>query len=119
MGAQGFAGGWEPHPGQGEGAPTPLRCTALYCTVLHPDPLLRCSMRARAHALPVLPHVYCSLLCTCTAPHQIPPLWTAPCIPQHENEDLSLYDHWEPVTAADVQTPNEVYAELRGERGGG
>ncbi|KAG2430310.1 hypothetical protein HYH02_013787 [Chlamydomonas schloesseri] len=32
---------------------------------------------------------------------------------KHENEDLSLYDHWEPVTAADVQTPNEVYAELR------
>eukprot|EP00198_Chlamydomonas_reinhardtii_P010887 XP_001700224.1 predicted protein [Chlamydomonas reinhardtii] len=27
---------------------------------------------------------------------------------KHENEDLSLYDHWEPVTAADVQTPNEV-----------
>lgn len=35
---------------------------------------------------------------------------------KHENEDLSLFDHWEPVTAADVQTPNEVYAELRGER---
>lgn len=35
---------------------------------------------------------------------------------KHENEDLSLYDHWEPVTAMDVQTPNEVYAELRGER---
>ncbi|GLI60364.1 hypothetical protein VaNZ11_002488 [Volvox africanus] len=32
---------------------------------------------------------------------------------KHENEDLSLYDHWEPVTAMDVQTPNEVYAELR------
>ncbi|KAL6757552.1 inositol hexakisphosphate-domain-containing protein [Haematococcus lacustris] len=31
----------------------------------------------------------------------------------HENEDLSLYDHWEPVTAADVQTPQEVYAELK------
>ena len=31
---------------------------------------------------------------------------------QHENTDLSLYDHWEPVTAADVQTPQEVYAEL-------
>ncbi|GFR48167.1 hypothetical protein Agub_g10003 [Astrephomene gubernaculifera] len=30
-----------------------------------------------------------------------------------ENEDLSLFDSWEPVTAADVQTPNEVYAELR------
>ena len=27
----------------------------------------------------------------------------------------SLYDHWEPVTAADVQTPQEVYAELKGE----
>ena len=34
---------------------------------------------------------------------------------KHENEDLSLYDHWEPVTPADVQTPQEVYAELRGE----
>ncbi len=33
---------------------------------------------------------------------------------QHENTDLSLYDHWEPVTAADVQTPIEVYAELKG-----
>ncbi|GLC33893.1 hypothetical protein PLESTM_000131000, partial [Pleodorina starrii] len=32
---------------------------------------------------------------------------------KHENEDLSLYDHWEPVTPLDVQTPNEVYAELR------
>eukprot|EP00197_Chlamydomonas_leiostraca_P007983 CAMPEP_0202863826 /NCGR_PEP_ID=MMETSP1391-20130828/4304_1 /ASSEMBLY_ACC=CAM_ASM_000867 /TAXON_ID=1034604 /ORGANISM="Chlamydomonas leiostraca, Strain SAG 11-49" /LENGTH=1425 /DNA_ID=CAMNT_0049543499 /DNA_START=116 /DNA_END=4393 /DNA_ORIENTATION=- len=31
----------------------------------------------------------------------------------HENEDLSLFDHWEPVTAADVQTPQEVYEELK------
>eukprot|EP00798_Chlamydomonas_sp_ICE-L_P005785 gene5785-5992_t len=30
----------------------------------------------------------------------------------HENEDLSLYDHWEPVSQVDVQTPQEVYAEL-------
>lgn len=35
----------------------------------------------------------------------------------HENADLSLFDHWEPVTAADVQTPQEVYAELMGESG--
>ena len=33
----------------------------------------------------------------------------------HENTDLTLYDHWEPVTVADVQTPQEVYAELKGE----
>ena len=31
----------------------------------------------------------------------------------HENVDLSIYDHWEPVTPADVQTPQEVYAELK------
>lgn len=31
----------------------------------------------------------------------------------HENADLSIYDHWEPVTPADVQTPQEVYAELK------
>uniref|UniRef100_A0A7S3QUH6 Tyrosine specific protein phosphatases domain-containing protein n=1 Tax=Dunaliella tertiolecta TaxID=3047 RepID=A0A7S3QUH6_DUNTE len=31
----------------------------------------------------------------------------------HENEDMSLYDHWEPVTPDDVQTPQEVYAELK------
>ena len=34
---------------------------------------------------------------------------------QHENMDMSLYDHWEPVPVADVQTPQEVYAELKGE----
>jgi hypothetical protein len=33
----------------------------------------------------------------------------------HENVDLTLYDHLEPVTAADVQTPQEVYDELIGE----
>ncbi len=32
----------------------------------------------------------------------------------HENEDLSLFDHWEPVSMSDVQTPQEVYAELKG-----
>lgn len=31
----------------------------------------------------------------------------------HENVDMTLYDHWEPVTPADVQTPQEVYAELK------
>lgn len=35
---------------------------------------------------------------------------------KHENEDLSLFDYWEPVTQSDVQTPCEVYAELRGKR---
>ncbi|KAG1680951.1 hypothetical protein FOA52_009910 [Chlamydomonas sp. UWO 241] len=30
----------------------------------------------------------------------------------HENADLTLFDHWEPVTAADVQTPGEVFDEL-------
>lgn len=33
----------------------------------------------------------------------------------HENEDLSLFDHWEPVSSADVQTPQEVYNELNAE----
>ena len=37
----------------------------------------------------------------------------------HENSDLTLYDHWEPVTVADVQTPQEVYAELKGGLGVG
>lgn len=30
----------------------------------------------------------------------------------HESDDMQVLDHWEPVTESDVQTPNEVYAEL-------